>query len=266
MATLFNSTGNNFGAGQIAFKSHQEENFIVLNAKVSYDPSNAAYQAADVLEIYVPDLSIERSAITGVILTFQDRYVYSSYTWNNDGGTAIKSWIKDKNTICLEKFTNFDEKGEITIYIQALYTALARGSNTVKGTRTRIDMTQETRYLYWSSDTFCVIFEHWVFLHMQFSSCSYSYRNEPWEAQMVNFPTDVNADVPFLGGSNQYNPSVNGFSLAHVENGVFTCQERMSGFESTGYDPFIFAFLVRDGVQEEEPGLSGTGGQEGFDG
>ncbi len=111
MAILFNSTGNNFGAGQIAFKSHQEENFVVLNAKVSYDPTNADYQAADVLEIYVPDLSIERSAVNGVILTFKDRYVYLSYTWNNDGGTAIKSWIKDKNTICLEKFTNFDDKG-----------------------------------------------------------------------------------------------------------------------------------------------------------
>ena len=257
MATLFNSNGNNFGAGQIVFKSHQEENFVVLNAKVSYDPKNAAYQAVDVLEIYVPDLSIERSAITGVILTFRDRYTFYGAEWNNDGGTAIKSWIKDKNTICLEKFTNFDTKGEITIYIQALYTALARGSNTVKGTRTNINMTQETSYLYWNYETFCVIFEHWVFLHMQFSGCSYAYRDQPWEARMGGFPTDVNADVPFLGGSNQYNPSVNGFSLAHVENGVFTCEERMNGFDSTGYDPFIFAFLVRDGVQEGPDDQSG---------
>ena len=34
----FNSTGNNFGAGQIAFKSHQEQNFVVLNAKFTYNP------------------------------------------------------------------------------------------------------------------------------------------------------------------------------------------------------------------------------------
>ena len=44
MATLFNSTGNNFGAGLIAFKSHQEENFVVLNAKFTYNPENASYQ------------------------------------------------------------------------------------------------------------------------------------------------------------------------------------------------------------------------------
>ena len=246
MAILFNSTGNNFGAGQIAFKSHQEEHYVVLNAKITYDPSNAAYQAADVLEIYVPDLTIERSAITGVILTFKDTRIYSSYTWNNDGGTVVKSWIKDKNTLCIEKLTNFDDKEEHTIFIQALYTTLANGATPIKGSRTRIEMAQETKYLYWSSETFCVIFDHWVFLHMQFSSCSYAYRDLPWEAEMGNFPTDVNADLAFIGGSNQYNPSVTGFTAAHVENGVFTCEERMAGFESTGYTPFIFAFLVRE--------------------
>lgn len=74
---MFNSTGNNFGAGSIQFKDYQAENYVVLNAKFSYDPTNAAYQAADALEIYVPDLSINRSTVAGVIMTFQDRYVYS---------------------------------------------------------------------------------------------------------------------------------------------------------------------------------------------
>ena len=184
---MFNSTGNNFGAGSIQFKDYQAENYVVLNAKFSYDPTNAAYQGVDTLEIYVPDLSINRSAVAGAILTFQDRYVYSSYTWNNDGGTAIKTWIKDKNTICLEKFTNFDDKSEITIFIQALYPMLNQPGNPIKGTRTRINMTQETRYLYWSSETFCVIFEHWVFLHMQFSSCSYSSRLTSPEAMICSF-------------------------------------------------------------------------------
>jgi len=35
-------------------------------------------------------------------------------------------------------------------------------------------------------------------------------------------------------------------SEAHIENGVFTCETRTSGFEDTGHEPFIFAFLVRD--------------------
>ena len=29
---MFNSTGNNFGAGQIAFKDYQASNYVVLNS------------------------------------------------------------------------------------------------------------------------------------------------------------------------------------------------------------------------------------------
>ena len=97
----FNATGNNFGADQIAFKSHQEENYIVLNAKFKYNPASPAYQAADVLEIYVPDLSIERSAIAGVFMRFVDRRDSYGYVWDNSGGTVLKSWVKDKNTLCI---------------------------------------------------------------------------------------------------------------------------------------------------------------------
>ena len=242
----FNSTGNNFGSGSISFKSHQEQNFVVLNAKFTYNPESPEYQAADVLEIYVPDLSIERSAIAGVFLRFRDVHNNYGYTWDNSGGTVLKSWVKNKNTLCIEKLTNFDDKGEITIYVLALYTMLARGGNPIKGTRVRLETTTEDNYLYWSSDTFFVQFEHWVFLHMLFSSCAYAHRDSPWECSLDNFPTDVTADLPFCGGGNQYNPSVDGMSEAHIENGVFTCETRTSGFEDTAHDPFIFAFLVRD--------------------
>ena len=234
----FNSTGNNFGADQIAFKSHQEENFVVLNAKFTYNPESPEYQAADVLEIYVPDLSIDRSAIAGVFLRFRDVRDSYGYTWDNSGGTVLKSWVKDKNTLCIEKLTNFDEKGEITIYVLALYTMLARGGNPIKGTQTRLQTTSENNYLRWGYDSF--------FVHMMYSGCTYAYRDSAWECSLDNLPSGITADVPFCGGGNQYNPSVDGMSEAHIENGVLTCLTRTAGFDDTGHDPFIFAFLVRD--------------------
>lgn len=42
---MFNSISNNFGAGQITFKDYQAPNYVVLNAKVTFDPTNPAYQA-----------------------------------------------------------------------------------------------------------------------------------------------------------------------------------------------------------------------------
>jgi hypothetical protein len=34
---------------------------------------------------------------------------------------------------------------------------------------------------------------------------------------------------------------------AHIENKVLTSQRRVMGFFDTAHDPFVYAFLVRDG-------------------
>ena len=93
---MFNSTGNNFGAGQIQFKDYQAPNYVVLNAKVTFDPTNPAYQACDQLEITVPDLTIDRSTIGGVFVRFIET---QSYSWGDaiydDPGLRIRipsSW------------------------------------------------------------------------------------------------------------------------------------------------------------------------------
>lgn len=57
---MFTSTGNNFGGGPVVFKDVQESNYLVLNAVVKADSDGTAYLAAEQLEIYVPDLAIDR--------------------------------------------------------------------------------------------------------------------------------------------------------------------------------------------------------------
>ena len=39
----------------------------------------------------------------------------------------------------------------------------------------------------------------------------------------------------------------------HIENKIFTMDRRVMGFWDTGREPFAFAFLVRDGI-EQTPG------------
>jgi hypothetical protein len=107
---MFNSTGNNFGAGQISFKDYQAENYVVLNSKFSFDPTSPAYQACEQLEIYVPDLSIDRSAVGAVFLRFEEDQHYSWGDAIYDGGSVLKSWVKDKNTIVIEKQPWFDAR------------------------------------------------------------------------------------------------------------------------------------------------------------
>lgn len=111
---MFNSISNNFGAGQITFKDYLATNYIVLNAKVTFDPTNPDYQACDQLEITVPDLTIDRRTIGGVFVRFEETQHYSWGDSVYDGGSVLKSWIKDRNTIVVEKQPWFDNNGPLT--------------------------------------------------------------------------------------------------------------------------------------------------------
>ena len=104
---------NNFGAGTITFKTLQNENHIILTGEVHVDTSNPAYLAADVLEISVPSLSIKKSAIAGVPMLAAGELPRQ--------GTYAKTWIKDRNTICVEKISVFDSYGSFDLYFAAAY-------------------------------------------------------------------------------------------------------------------------------------------------
>lgn len=255
---MFNSIRNNFGAGVIQFKDVQESNYIVLNAKFTCNPQSPEYQAAEVLEITVPALSISRSIEAGVVVKFRDRQEYYSRTYIYDAGTVAKSWVKDENTLCIEKLSCFDDQTELIIYIQTLYCLLAQGGNATKAKQKQIKCISDDNFLRLdTSNTFCVVFKKWIFYHMMYSGCSYSMRDADWEAFLENLPEDVNADVPVISAQNYQHSLLGGITECHLEGGYFTflASERELTIDNTGNDVFSFAFLVRD--YEEEPEIPG---------
>ena len=255
---MFNSIRNNFGAGVIQFKDVQESNYIVLNAKFTCDPSSPEYQAAEVLEITVPTLSIGRSTVAAVIACYKDRPDLYGRTYVYDAGTVLKSWVKDENTLCIEKLSVFDDQTELIIYIQTLYCMLGQGGNATRGKQKSITCVSEDNYLMLdTSYTFCVVFDKWVFYHMMFSSCAWAMREKDWEAFFENLPEDVNADVPIMNAMNTRNDKLGGVNETHLEGGYFTFPyaERPYGLENTGNYVFSLAYLIRD--REEEPVVEG---------
>ncbi len=245
---MFNSISNNFGAGTIQFKGYQADNYIVLNAKFTYNTTNAAYQAANVLEITVPDLAIDRSVETGVMMRYVDRGTKSGYAYISDGGTVLKSWVKDKNTLCIEKLTAFDEHEEMIIYIQSLYCQLAQGANTAKGTTTSLIIKQGTKYVNWGTNNICVIHDRWVFLHLEVSGATFAGRSTDWRCLIDGFPLDVDIDIPLAMASCYQNTLAGGVNECHIKDSFWTMAngERNDGFSNTSNYVFLFGFFVRN--------------------
>ena len=62
------STGNNFGSDSIELNAFQSDKEIVINGSIIFQKPNEDFEKAEVLEIYVPDLSIEASGISSCFL------------------------------------------------------------------------------------------------------------------------------------------------------------------------------------------------------
>ena len=252
---MFISTGNNFGAGVIQFKDVREGNYLILNAKFTCSPQDADYQAADVLEIYVPNLPFDRSTETSAVVRFLHRETTSGRQYNYDAGTVVKTWIKDANTICLEKLSVFDDQEELIIYIQTLYCQLGKGNPQDKRKQKRITAVTDGNYLYIDTTyTICVVYDRWVFFHFMYSGCSFAARSTDWEAMLQNLPEDINIDVPIMASYNYRYSHLAGVTEMHLEDGfmTFPASERSGSWDNTGNNPFVFGFLIRDNEPEPE--------------
>lgn len=177
MATII-ATGNNFGAGEIQFQCFQQTNLLILNAEVTFDPSNAAYQAASQLEIYVPDLSLEKSAIGGMLMFG---------TLNGaKNGTAIKVWIQDKNTIVVEKVTAWDNNDTVTLVFSTSFVPRNIKAAIVKMPRKYITVTDKVGNVS-TSQSYYTFNDDWVFLGITFS-----------QLKQLDFDTEVSFKIKDL--------------------------------------------------------------------
>ena len=79
------ATGNNFGAGQIEFKEYLSDTMIILNGSLE----------------------------TAVFLTYENTY--------GRMGTIVKSWIKNKTTICLENLEINSKYGSREFWFMCAY-------------------------------------------------------------------------------------------------------------------------------------------------
>ena len=100
---MITTIGNNFGADQFQIKDFQNEKTVVLNGKFSFNNKSEAFKAASVLEIYVPELSIPKSGMSGAYIMFESEGKFY--------GTTVKTWLKNQNTICIEKLDHWSDPG-----------------------------------------------------------------------------------------------------------------------------------------------------------
>lgn len=239
---MFISTGNNFGGPEITFKDYQNEHEIVLNAIFDYDSTNEAYKNATQLEIYVPDLSLGKSAVAGCY--------FAATASSGPIGTVIKTWIKDRNTIVIEKLTAWDNLQNHRIYICTMYGLRGfRGIDFELHKFSTLILRQSTTIGSGStSDNNYFITPNWMFLCFSLGKLDWDAPGKScFLSSLKGFPEDVDITLPFVNALHDYNlPGMN-ITPVHMKDGqIFIPDIPKKMGHGTSWESMFYAFIVLD--------------------
>lgn len=234
------STGNNFGAGAVELNTFQNEKLVVLNSKFTFSNKAEAYQKASILELYVPELSIPKSGISGAYIMFsaEDKFF----------GTTVKTWIKNSKTVCIEKLDLWPEQtDEYTIYLLSLYVPKGQRGVFEVGAEVNLTLNNTTstnNYGYYKT---CFVEDGWCLIGLM--TGSYNTQSKPSDdiVELGGFPTDVDIELPFVA-DNINSIQTYGVDMlqATIKDAVLTVKNIPFGWGGYPKDNFLYAACVRN--------------------
>ena len=246
------ATGNNFGAGEICFKDYQTDNMVVLQGKFVVDASHEAFQNADVLEIYVPTLTLGKS-------TEVPAYMVGKAMDYNDlmqpRGTIVKTWLKGHNTICIEKITDWDIGTELTYYFALAYISLGKRAEYKREGGVTLKLTEPSVDGEWrlSTQGMCVVRDNWVFCCAPFDDLYSSEDDIPFTFRLEGLPDDIELDIPMIGNDSSWARPGNHMPEFHVKGDLFSCEKGLpESINHQNGDQFFHFFAVRSGKNADK--------------
>lgn len=233
---MITATGNNFGAGTITFKAYATSDIVVLNGSVDVNASSQAFLDASILEIYVPDLPMRKSAPTAVFMVMKKQGTLPF-------ATLVEARIKNKNTIAIEKCRLYQYYGNFTLNFCCAFVPKGEvGPFSIEGeTSITASSDNATVDLYKST---CVIRPNWVSVFAQFNSLNGPERTDPFSFTIPQMPSDIAADIPIVvHNSDGYDGSV--IMMAEVSGQTFSVPAPSYDAGMQYGTKFFKAFFVR---------------------
>lgn len=232
---MITSIANNIGIEQVSFKSYETATLTVLTGRFNIDLTAPEYQAATVIEFKFQSLVMKKSAKSYVWL------MASGVTPNR--GTILKSWIKD-NSLFIERITEFDTRGPLTIFVCTAYAMPGQRGTIEKGTiRNPIPYGQpagiqlNSAYGY-NSDGY-------VFLCLRFNKFSADDGSVDIEFDLADTFDDWEAYFPLVYPNSMTDSSGQLMTMAHISGAHFSCTNITDLGATKNSGQFFVIFVAR---------------------
>ena len=182
-----NIIGNNFGAsltGQTLLV-HQTKYYAVVNGEVTVQPSQAAYAAAEVLELQVDGLLINNSAPTAVYATM----IVAGVQYI----TIAKAWIKDSQTICIEKVGGWSSQAWYKLSFKCIFFPLGLDFCPQANRALSVSLASQSENFV-LRDSQCIVCDEWMYIALTFKSFKASTPDASFEVALTGLPETALGD------------------------------------------------------------------------
>lgn len=232
--------GNNFGGNYsgVTLKSLGDRFFNVVNGSIDVVASGAAYESAEVLELTVSGLTLSASAPVAVYATME--VSYQKYI------TVTKAWVKDAQTICIEKVAGWAARPGYRLTFQCVFFPLGYDICPQGKGRTKVSLQNPPSgvALGWES---CLFLDDWAFVYLSFGSFNLIDPYTAVSLTLNNVPAGANGNLFLVyndgtlanRGSGYVPMTLNGTSLV-------TDEPPGSYFEETTDQKFIKGAIIYD--------------------
>lgn len=234
---------NNFGVAEIEFRDWQEKGLVILNGVVNIDTGNEKYKVAEVLEITVPDSSVRRSAVTAVFLRSSKA---------DGASTIVKSWIRDSHTICVEKLSEFDEFGTLTLYFASAYVTLGQRMDCPLNTVLRPSIVNGESGSQSATDTKAIVTNNWCYLYICFNKFTGDDYKDAFECTLEGLPEDIDITFPVVTASAYSYTFGTPTSVCRLKGTTLSCEGRLAFGEGSNQGDFISIFIVRNEARKTD--------------
>lgn len=220
-------TATNFGLApsDIKIKEYSNTNLLVLEGEFTVDTTAEEYSGIRPMQLTVADLPFSKSLKGSALVTVLSEGIKYA--------TITQVWVKDKNTICIDKIINYKSSGSYKVRLNTILIPEKVTGEVILNQKT-VHTPSITKGEAAGLEVFSIQSSDWVMLTIVATSLTFDSDSQTVELSISDFPEGISSGFPVLYNEGLSTSLGSKYYPATIENGSIVISKDGNADEAEG--------------------------------